>query len=108
MKLVGLLSSAVVVYALVAACVLWPGAAGNAHSGAQEAHAQMPGTPGNFPSSNVPEPRRKTSVAQRGHVSVEGLPYRGVTMQIQRPDWIDKYKKSLDEITSLGADTVKF
>ena len=29
-------------------------------------------------------------------------------MQIQRVDWIDKYKKSIDEIAAIGADTVKF
>lgn len=38
----------------------------------------------------------------------EGLPYRGVVMQIQRTDWIDKYEQSIDEIAALGADTVKF
>jgi hypothetical protein len=38
----------------------------------------------------------------------EGLPYRGVVMQIQRTDWIDKYESSIDEIAALGADTVKF
>ena len=104
MKLIGLLTSAIVVYALVAACVLWPG---NAHSGNEQARAQMPGTPGNFPGSNNPDPRHKPAIAQRGHVSVEGLPYRAITMQIQRPDWMDKYKHSLDEIVSVGADTVK-
>jgi hypothetical protein len=35
-----------------------------------------------------------------------GLPYRGVGMQIQRVDWIDKYEKSIDQIADLGADTV--
>jgi hypothetical protein len=35
-----------------------------------------------------------------------GLPYRGVAMQIQRVDWIDKYEQSEDEIADLGADTV--
>jgi len=107
MKLVGLLTSAVVVYALVAACVLWPGGARSSNAGGDEAHAQLPGNPGNFPGSSIPDSRRKLPVAQRGHVSLEGLPYRGVTMQLQRPDWMDKYKKSLDEIASLGADTVK-
>ncbi|MGN6727742.1 MAG: glycoside hydrolase family 113 [Tepidisphaeraceae bacterium] len=38
----------------------------------------------------------------------EGLPYRCIGMQIQRVDWMDKYKKSVDEIAALGADTVKF
>ena len=35
-----------------------------------------------------------------------GLPYRGVAMQIQRVDWIDKYEQSIDEIADVGADTV--
>jgi hypothetical protein len=35
-----------------------------------------------------------------------GLPYRGVGMQIQRVDWIDRYEQSIDEIAALGADTV--
>lgn len=38
----------------------------------------------------------------------EGLPYRCVGMQIQRVDWMDKYKQSVDEIAATGADTVKF
>src|SRR5205085_7888498 len=36
------------------------------------------------------------------------LPYRSVTMQLQRTDWIDKYEQSIDEIAALGADTVQF
>ena len=35
-----------------------------------------------------------------------GLPFRGVSMQIQRVDWIDKYEQSMDEIAAVGADTV--
>ena len=38
----------------------------------------------------------------------DGMPYRAVGMQIQRVDWMDKYKHSVDEIAALGADTVKF
>ena len=38
----------------------------------------------------------------------EGLPYRCIGMQIQRVDWMDKYKHSVDEIAAVGADTVKF
>lgn len=34
------------------------------------------------------------------------LPLRGVGMQIQRIDWIDEYKKSIDEVADLGADAV--
>jgi len=48
------------------------------------------------------------SVAAHYHSTTvpAGLPYRGVAMQIQRVDWIDKYEKSIDEIADLGADTV--
>ena len=38
----------------------------------------------------------------------EGLPYRAIGMQIQRTDWMDNYKKSVDEIAATGADAVKF
>lgn len=38
----------------------------------------------------------------------DGLPYRAIGMQIQRIDWMDNYKKSIDEIADVGADTVKF
>ena len=38
----------------------------------------------------------------------EGLPYRAIGIQIQRVDWMDKYKASIDEIAGIGADTVKF
>lgn len=34
------------------------------------------------------------------------LPLVGVGMQIQRVDWIDRYKQSIDQITDIGADTV--
>ena len=38
--------------------------------------------------------------------SLKSLPYRGVAMQLQRTDWVDQYKKCIDEIAALGADTV--
>ncbi len=41
-------------------------------------------------------------------VIAEGLPYRSVTLQIQRLDWIDRYKTCIDEIAALGANAVKF
>jgi hypothetical protein len=37
-----------------------------------------------------------------------GLPYRAAGMQIQRVDWMDQYKRSVDEIAAVGCDTVKF
>lgn len=40
--------------------------------------------------------------------SIAGLPFRSVTIQLQRVDWMDRYEKSVDEIAALGADTVMF
>jgi hypothetical protein len=48
------------------------------------------------------------SLALQSAVARVGLPYRCVGMQIQRVDWMDKYKQSIDEIADVGADTVKF
>ena len=39
---------------------------------------------------------------------LEGLPYRGVAMQVQRIDNVMDYGRSLDRIAELGADTVLF
>ncbi|MGH7177165.1 MAG: glycoside hydrolase family 113, partial [Tepidisphaeraceae bacterium] len=39
--------------------------------------------------------------------SLAGLPYCAISIQIQRPDWIERYKQCIDEIASVGADTVK-
>jgi hypothetical protein len=33
---------------------------------------------------------------------------RAIGMQLQRVDWMDRYKQSVDEIAAVGADTVKF
>lgn len=38
--------------------------------------------------------------------SLEGLPFRGIGVQIQRVDWIPEYKKVIDKIADTGADTV--
>jgi hypothetical protein len=38
---------------------------------------------------------------------VAGLPYRGVVLQIQRVDWMDKYKQGIDQIAAVGADSVE-
>jgi hypothetical protein len=37
-----------------------------------------------------------------------GKPLRAIGMQLQRADWTEEYKKSIDEIASTGADAVKF
>src|SRR5258706_5543422 len=41
------------------------------------------------------------------HAPLTGLPYKGIALQIQRVDWVDEYKKSIDEIAAVGADTVE-
>lgn len=58
------------------------------------------------PNMFVPERARSTPQAAS---RLPGLPFRGVAMQLQRVDWIEtEYRKSLDEIAALGADTVLF
>jgi len=37
-----------------------------------------------------------------------GLPYRAIGIQLQRTDFTQQYKQMIDEIESVGADTVKF
>ncbi len=78
----------IALYAAVAGCVLWSGraTAGAGANGSAEEPAQSVG------------PR-----VDAGDL----LPIRAVGMQIQRTDWIERYKQSMDEIAALGADTVK-
>ncbi len=35
------------------------------------------------------------------------LPIRAVGIQLQRTDWMDRYKQSIDEVAAVGADAVK-
>ena len=72
-------------FAVVLLCVAWP-----THAPAQKTPTTLaPATIANSPS------RSRTQ-----------MPYRGVAIQVQRVDWIDRYKKSVDEIAAVGADTV--
>jgi len=83
----GLIITAVVVYLAVLGCVIFP--------------AQSRGkTPGGGDSG----PFRAMSTG----APLTGLPYKGVAMLIERTDWIEEYKKSIDEIAGTGADTVMF
>jgi hypothetical protein len=75
-----IISGAIACYALVMGCVMLTGGG----------DSTQPGSGGHYRSTTVPA----------------GLPYRGIAMQIQRVDWIDKYEKSMDEIADVGADTV--
>jgi hypothetical protein len=78
---------ALLLYAIVVGCAML------SHTSAPAAtHAQSRGSGG---------------AAATARPAIKGLPYRSVGMQIQRLDWIDKYKQSIDEIAALGADTVK-
>jgi len=40
-------------------------------------------------------------------VEVKGLPFRAAAMQLHRVDWMDQYKRSLDEMVAVGFDTVE-
>lgn len=80
-----ILGLAVAVYAVVIGCAL-VSSSGRSSPAGQEAR-----TPTTYPA-----------------VLAEGLPYRAVGMQVQRVDWIEKYKRSIDEIADTGADAVKF
>ena len=83
----GLIGAALLVYAIVLGCVLIPT---DATASKKSSAAGGDGLPH----------------AKVGTRFLDGLPYRGAGMQIQRVDWIDKYKKSIDEIAALGFDTV--
>ena len=77
---------AILAYGVVLGCVMLP--AGKASPPADSAHAAPTTTP--FPTA--------TTAAM--------LPFRGAGFQIQRVDWMDKYKQSIDEIAAIGGDTV--
>ncbi|MDP9174608.1 MAG: hypothetical protein M3O30_12195 [Planctomycetota bacterium] len=49
----------------------------------------------------------KTTEPVNNLVSVAGLhPFCGIAMQLQRVDWVEEYKKTIDRIAAEGADTV--
>jgi hypothetical protein len=83
----GLIGAAILVYLVVLGCVLIP----------SDATGKKLSTEG-------------TGGAEKGTRATgefaEKLPYKGAAMQIQRVDWIDKYKQSIDEIAAQGFDTV--
>ncbi len=63
--------------------------------------------PGDSSSSGKSATSRVSPTSFRS-APMEGLPVRAIGMQIQRVDWMDKYKQSIDEIAATGADAVKF
>lgn len=72
----------IAMFALVVGCALWP-------SGATAQRTT--------PTTNLPT---------TGPTDMAGFPYRGVAIQVQRMDWMDRYKTSIDEAAEIGADTV--
>jgi hypothetical protein len=84
----GIITAAVAVYLIVLGCVVLPGAA---------------------PSNKIPTVNDSDELARerpRPAIRTSGLPYKGAAIQIQRVDWLDKYKQSIDEIAAAGFDTV--
>lgn len=82
----GLVITAATVYLAVLGCVIFPSqSTGKSPNGIDRPFVS--------PFNNAP---------------LTGLPYKGIAMQIQRVDWMDEYKKSVDEIAAVGADTVLF
>ncbi|MFT3789390.1 MAG: hypothetical protein QM770_24955 [Tepidisphaeraceae bacterium] len=59
-------------------------------------------------STPAPVSRNHPTTTLPHGVKFDAKPIRAIGMQIQRVDWMDKYKKSIDEIAAVGADTVKF
>lgn len=80
---------AVAAYLGVMGCVMWPSQATAAHE-----------------SSSVNALDDEPPIRPMG--KLEGLPYRGVAMQVQRIDNMMDYGRSIDKIAALGADTVLF
>jgi hypothetical protein len=87
----GVIGTAILAYALVLGCVIWP-----AHAPAGKA-ATGPAT----------DESTATSAA-RAATARSLLPLRGVAIQIQRVDWTDRYKQCIDEVAALGANAVSF
>jgi hypothetical protein len=86
----GLIITAAAVYLAVLGCVIFP----------SESTGKTPGGGGN----GEVHPFRGAATG----APLTGLPYKGVAMQLQRVDWMNDYKKSVDEIVAIGADTVMF
>ncbi|MEO6435699.1 MAG: hypothetical protein ABIP55_08040, partial [Tepidisphaeraceae bacterium] len=87
----GLIGTAILVYLVVLGCVLIPGDA----TGKKVSPDSAAGNGGSVNGDSAANVQL-----------LDALPYRGAGMQIQRVDWIDRYKHSMDEMAALGFDTV--
>lgn len=88
---------ALVAYLFVLGCVLSPHAAPAENRNANASLSNL--APSSSSSSSL------SSSSEHGSPT-SGLPLRSIGMQVQRVDWIDRYKQSIDEIAAVGADTV--
>ena len=90
----GMIGAAVAVYLIVLGCVMMPSDA-PAKKMSVASETVDPSPAANSGAVLTPDPK-----------FAGALPFKGAAMQIQRVDWIDKYKQSIDEIAALGLDTV--
>jgi hypothetical protein len=58
--------------------------------------------------ASKPPPEADDAQPVLANQKVEGLPYRGFAMQVQRIDNLMDYGKCVDQIAAIGADTVEF
>lgn len=90
----GVVGGAIFLYLLILGCVVVPqDRSADAASG--EVHAALTDAGGN----NFLHAGRSDPLSQH-------LPFRGVALQVQRVDWIDRYEKNIDQIAAVGADTI--
>jgi hypothetical protein len=89
----GLIGVAVIVYLVVLGCVMMP--------------SDAPAKKASSESRNSTDSNEARPVGSNAGLTA-AMPYKGAAMQIQRVDWIDKYKTSIDEIAAIGCDTVSF
>ena len=80
--------TAAVVYLGVVGCVMWPSDGSSGRAAVDSVASEAP--------------------ILRAAAKIEGLPYRGVAMQVQRIENVMDYGRSVDKIAAMGADTVLF
>ncbi len=102
----GLIGAAIAVYLIVLGCVMMP-----SDAPAKKMSAAGSGGGGGAGSPTTPEYPDESADDHNPAPVIDpklagALPYKGAAMQIQRIDWIDKYKQGMDEIAALGLDTV--
>lgn len=79
-----LIAAAILLYVIAIGCALAPAdSVGKSPDGTSDSHPPLRG-------------------------NLEGLPFRSITIQLQRTDWMDKYEACIDKVAAVGADTVQF